>query len=303
MTRRISAGSAGGAALAGFQAFTTTITSALDLDIKMDPIGTGRFLIDSNTQVQNGNSLRLADNDSSNYVAFRSPATVSSDVTWTLPGTDGTDRQTLTTNGSGVLSWQTPTLSVQNNTTDATTHFVTLTTATTDTTINTLRRSSTKLTFQPSTGVLSATTFTGALNGALATGLSQRVNSLGVNTNAGAQGEIRATGDITAHFSDERLKTFKGKIENALAKVQQLSGYYFVENETAKNLGYNNDRLQVGVSAQEVDNILPEVVAPAPINNNFEGADYKTVRYEKLVPLLIEAIKELKIIVDKNSEK
>lgn len=49
--------------------------------------------------------LRLADSDSSNWVAFQAPATVSSNVTWTLPGTDGTNGQALKTNGSGTLSW------------------------------------------------------------------------------------------------------------------------------------------------------------------------------------------------------
>lgn len=49
--------------------------------------------------------LRFADADSSNWVAFQSPATVTSNVTWTLPSADGTDGQKLTTNGSGTLSW------------------------------------------------------------------------------------------------------------------------------------------------------------------------------------------------------
>ena len=49
--------------------------------------------------------LRLADSDSSNWVAFQAPATVSSNVTWTLPGTDGANGQALKTNGSGTLSW------------------------------------------------------------------------------------------------------------------------------------------------------------------------------------------------------
>jgi len=51
--------------------------------------------------------LRFADSDSSNWVAFQSPATVASNVTWTLPATDGTSNQALVTNGSGTLSWAT----------------------------------------------------------------------------------------------------------------------------------------------------------------------------------------------------
>jgi hypothetical protein len=49
--------------------------------------------------------LRFADSDSSNWVAFQAPATISANVTWTLPATDGTSAQALSTNGSGVLSW------------------------------------------------------------------------------------------------------------------------------------------------------------------------------------------------------
>jgi len=52
--------------------------------------------------------LRLADSDSSHYVALQSPATVTSNVTFTLPGVDGTNGQVLGTNGSGVLSFSTP---------------------------------------------------------------------------------------------------------------------------------------------------------------------------------------------------
>lgn len=52
--------------------------------------------------------LRFADSDSSNWVAFQSPATVASNVTWTLPDADGSNGQLLGTNGSGTLSWQTP---------------------------------------------------------------------------------------------------------------------------------------------------------------------------------------------------
>ena len=109
-----------------------------------------------------------------------------------------------------------------------------------------------------------------------------------VRSTATFDASITAVGTITASYSDERLKTFTGKIINALDKVNLLNGYYFVENEVAKSLGYDDDKQQVGVSAQEVERVMPEVVAPAPIDNK-----YLTVRYERLVPLLIEAIKEL----------
>jgi hypothetical protein len=58
-------------------------------------------------QIGSAKSLRLADADSSNYVGLKSPATVATNVTYTLPGTDGTSGQSLTTNGSGTLSFAT----------------------------------------------------------------------------------------------------------------------------------------------------------------------------------------------------
>lgn len=96
-------------------------------------------------------------------------------------------------------------------------------------------------------------------------------------------------GDITAFASDERLKTNIEPIENALDKVLALNGFIYNFNEIGKELGFDTSIRHAGVSAQEVQAVLPEVVAPAPVNDK-----YITVKYEKLVPLLIEAIKELK---------
>ena len=84
------------------------------------------------------------------------------------------------------------------------------------------------------------------------------------------------------------MKNFLGTIPNSLDKLLTLNGYYFTENDTAKLLGYNNSNIQVGVCAQEVQRVLPEVVTSAPVNET-----YLTVKYEKIIPLLIEAIKEL----------
>jgi hypothetical protein len=123
---------------------------------------------------------------------------------------------------------------------------------------------------------------------AITTASSVQFGSFGVGTAAsGTTGEIRATNNITAYYSDDRLKTKLGGIDNALGKLNSLSGFYYEANDTAKALGYEAVR-EVGVSAQQVQAVMPEVVAPAPIDDK-----YLTVRYERLVPLLIEAIKEL----------
>jgi len=156
-----------------------------------------------------------------------------------------------------------------------------------------------------------ATTATTA--NALNTANNYQVNSLGIGTAASTTaGEIRATNNITAYYSDERLKNFIGKISNSLEKVNSLNGYYYKENSTAKELGYNNDSVQVGISAQEVEKILPEIVTLAPIDCSTDsegktisktGQNYKTVYYEKLIPLLIEAIKELSSEIEKLKHK
>lgn len=127
--------------------------------------------------------------------------------------------------------------------------------------------------------------------------------SLGVGTAAsGTTGEIRATNNITAYYSDKRLKTDIQIIKNALDKVNQISGVTFKSNEEAAKYGYISKKTQVGVIAQEIEVVLPEVVVPAPfdIDKNEDGVEYsksgqnyKTVQYEKLVPLLIESIKEI----------
>lgn len=111
-------------------------------------------------------------------------------------------------------------------------------------------------------------------------------------------GTANFNGNVTAYYSDARLKTFTGKIQNAVEKVCALNGYYYVENETAKSLGYTNDKVQVGVSAQEVQAVLPEIVTEAPASK-----DYLTIWYEKLTPLLIEAIKEQQETIDSQEQR
>jgi hypothetical protein len=128
--------------------------------------------------------------------------------------------------------------------------------------------------------------------------------ALGVGTTAPTTaGQIYATNSITAFYSDERLKTKISVIENALDKVDQLTGFIYTSNDLAASFGYTDQSLQVGISAQAAQKVQPEVVKPAPFDiaddgTSKSGENYLTVQYEKLVPLLIEAIKELRAEVN-----
>ena len=112
-------------------------------------------------------------------------------------------------------------------------------------------------------------------------------NSLGIGTAASTvAGEIRATGDITAFYSsDIRLKENIVPIPNALEKVNQISGNTYDWKEGYEEI-HSHKGNDVGVIAQEIEQILPQIVT-----NRDNG--FKAVQYEKIVPLLIEAIKEL----------
>ena len=117
-------------------------------------------------------------------------------------------------------------------------------------------------------------------------------NGATISGSATINGAITATGNITAYYSDDNLKDKLGNIENALEKLLSLNGFKYRPNQTAQDLGYAI-KDEVGVSAQEVQKVLPEAVVPAPISDQ-----YLTVHYDRLIPLLIEAIKELKAEVD-----
>jgi len=136
----------------------------------------------------------------------------------------------------------------------------------------------------------------------VATSSSVQFNAIGIGTAAGATaGTIRATNEITAYYSDKRLKENIKPIENALAKTLQLHGVTYNANDVAASFGYTNKEAQVGLLAQDVKAVLPEVVVPAPFDLvvrdgkevSKSGQDFMTVKYEKIVALLVEAIKEL----------
>ena len=128
----------------------------------------------------------------------------------------------------------------------------------------------------------------------------------GFHANGGnyGSGRILASNVITQYYSDVRLKHELKLIDNAVSKVNSLNGYTYKHNELGQTLlNENPHESHVGLLAQEVELVLPEVVTIAPFDldgyDEFgkgisrSGENYLTIRYERIVPLLIEAIKEL----------
>ena len=124
-------------------------------------------------------------------------------------------------------------------------------------------------------------------------------------------GDMGIHGYLTQGISDIRLKTIISPITGSLDKINQISGFYYIHNEIAKKCGITDTDIKIGVSAQEIEKVLPEIVTMAPFDIKYEsgsiksvsGENYKTVNYDKIIPLLIEGIKELSNKVDQLEKK
>ena len=120
---------------------------------------------------------------------------------------------------------------------------------------------------------------------ALTLDMSEAGNALFNANISGSQ--IEASGDVIAFgSSDERLKDNITPIGSAIDKLNTIGGYEFDWNNSSEHSGHD-----VGVIAQEIEKVLPEVVVT-------RGNGYKAVRYEKIVALLIQAIKEQQSQID-----
>ena len=130
-----------------------------------------------------------------------------------------------------------------------------------------------------------------------------QLDSLGLNTAAsGTAGELRATDDITAFYSsDVALKENIHNISSASEKIEQLNGVLFdwkqdfIDSKGGED-GYFVRKTDVGVIAQDVEKVLPEVVAT-------RENGIKAVKYDRLVALLIEGFKEMKQEINKLKKK
>ena len=147
-----------------------------------------------------------------------------------------------------------------------------------------------------------------------------------VNNDAQFGGNGRFRYNIIAYSSDERLKTNIKPIENALEKLMTLRGVTFDWTDEAGEAGFTPEQKynDVGVLAQEVEKVLPQLVMPAPfdlyqpkpgseydpngteadkLGTSRSGKNYKTVEYGRMVALTIEAIKEQQTIINNQQQE
>lgn len=121
--------------------------------------------------------------------------------------------------------------------------------------------------------------------------------------------DIAATGNVTAYYSDKRLKENLKVIENALDTVKSWTGYHYNANVLAQSYGYDPNKKEIGLLAQDVQATTPEAVEQAPFDvsavkgKSLSGQNYLTLKYERLVPVLVQAIKEMDEAVTKKFQE
>jgi hypothetical protein len=110
--------------------------------------------------------------------------------------------------------------------------------------------------------------------------------------------DIASTGNVIAYYSDKRLKENLKPIANALDTVRAWTGYTYNANALGASFGYDPEKQEIGLLAQDVQATTPQAVERAPFDTSdvkgesLTGENYLTLKYERLVPVLVEAIKE-----------
>jgi len=138
------------------------------------------------------------------------------------------------------------------------------------------------------------------LTGAGGLALVAEANMTFTGTLLAVTGAITATGEITAYSSDRRLKTNIVRIPDPLEKVAQLDGVTYDWNmDVCNKVGFKPARRhETGMIAQNLGSVISDAITFAPFDRNRRGfsksgKDYLTVNLEKVIPLLVEAVKEL----------
>jgi len=266
MARRITSGISGRSILGSLTALNNSLQSVvLNANVVLEPNGTGIVQSTAHLQINDGSALRLADADSSAYVAFKSPATLGASYTLTFPANDGDNTQMLQTNGSGVLTWAAPFVSITDQVADGTVYYPTIITGTSGTTAE-VNTSSSKLSFVPSTGRLSVTAITAG--SAIISGGS--IDGANVGATTAGTGRFTTITETSSIAYKENITP----ITNALDAILQLVGVTYDRKD-------GSTKGEAGLIKEEVEKVLPNLVKDDGIH------------YTKLTAYLIEAVKSL----------
>ena len=319
MGRKVSIGVVGsggglGTIVAGGSGNTLT-TAVTNQNLIIDPNGTGITQIVGATQLNAQSELRLADTDSSNYIALRAAGTISSNYTLTWPAAvAASNGYVLTSQTDGTLAWTAiPATGVTaaDPGSTATVHYPIFETASGSIPTGSLTTAKVRanLSFVPSTGELSSTaqlapnmygsasnsgtlTLRGTTSATKATasilmtdGVASSSTSTGtlvVTGGVGISGQLTAT--TLVETSSIVFKENVNPINNALDLVMQLAGVTYDRKD--------NKEHEAGLIAEQVYKVLPDLVS-LDANSQPHG-----IKYTKLTAYLIEAIKTLKSEID-----
>ena len=315
MGRKVSIGVVGsggglGTIVAGGSGNTLT-TAVTNQNLIIDPNGTGITQIVGATQLNAQSELRLADTDSSNYIALRAAGTISSNYTLTWPAAvTGVAGYALTSGVDGTLSWTSLAsggVAITDPGSTATVHYpVFLTNAGSITSGQvTGFNNKSNLSFVPSTGELTATAFnaanhygstanSGTLTLRGTTSATKATASVlmtdGVASSSTTTGTLVVTGGVgisgqltvttLVETSSIAFKENVNPINNALDAIMQLVGVTYDRKD--------NNEHEAGLIAEDVNKVLPDLVSK-DLNGDPHG-----IKYSKLTAYLIEAIKSLK---------
>lgn len=305
--RRISTGVQGRPLLGNLTVENNTILPVTESDdlLLHSLSSTGRTLVSTELLIRDGNSLSFSSIGAAGFVNLKAPSSTTGNATieLTLPPDTGSAGDVLTVDGSGNLSFQDITIEVSNQTADSRDYYPLMSRSDSGS-INSVDVSSGKLYFTPNNGTLYADRFDGEFIGDGSNLTNVTAGTVSISQNSSTNSDFFPTfvsstsgnrdiitdssmtynpnsGEFTAEIvtasSDAALKEDIVPLSNALDKVLELSGMKYKRKRTGQS--------EVGLVAQDVEKIMPEVV--------YTGSNgLKSVAYGNIIAYLIEAIKE-----------
>lgn len=307
--RRISTGVTGRELLGNYVSFKNTLSTLVtNQDIVLTPAGSGETKVNSNLRIDSENALIFNDASGDNNVSIEL-AEISSNYSLTLPPDLGSAGNVLTVDGSGNLSFSDLTIEVSNQSADTSEYYPLLSTSDSGS-ISSVDTSSSKFYFTPNDGTLYASVFDGSFTGDGSNLTSVTAGNVDVSQDSSTDSTFYPTfvsstsgtrsittdnsmtynpnsGEFSAPIvtgsSDISLKTDFMSISNAYETISKMEGKKYVRKSTGLD--------EVGLVAQDVEEILPEVV--------YTGENgLKSIAYGNIVAYLIEALKEQKKEID-----